>query len=100
METVYIGAGDIELRIYDKYAEVLHSGKAFFLDVWGDKVKGDEVKSVWRVEGQLRQPVLKQFGIHCLPDLYARLGGLWKYLTEWASLRLPDDAVRPAQFGH
>jgi hypothetical protein len=36
--------------------------------------------------------VLKEFGIHCLPDLYAKLGGLWKYITEWASLRLPDDA--------
>jgi hypothetical protein len=29
--------------------------------------------------------------VNSLPDLYAQLGGLWTYLTEWASLRLPDN---------
>jgi hypothetical protein len=35
--------------------------------------------------------VLKEFGIQSLEDLYAKLGGLWTYITDWASLRLLDD---------
>ena len=103
LETLYVGDKDspIQLRIYDKWAEIRHSGKVHCLDVWRDKlqgkadgVQGDEVdfKNVWRVEGQFRRAVLKQFAIHSLDDLYAKLGGLWAYLTSWASLRVPDDA--------
>jgi hypothetical protein len=44
------------------------------------------------VEGQFRRDILKEFAIHSLPDLYARRADLWNYLTQWASLRLPDDA--------
>jgi hypothetical protein len=35
--------------------------------------------------------VFKEFSIEALEDLYAKLGGLWTYITDWASLRLLDD---------
>jgi hypothetical protein len=34
--------------------------------------------------------MLKEFGIESLEDLYAKLGGLWTDITNWASLRLLD----------
>ena len=92
--TLYVGDGSspIQLRLYDKWKEIAHSGKVFFLDVWGDKLQTGELPCVWRVEGQFRRAVLKEFGIDSLADLFAQLPGLWNYLTQWASLRLPDDA--------
>jgi hypothetical protein len=94
LETLYVGDGSspLQLRIYDKWKEILHSGKVFFTDVWGEKVQGQDWPKVWRVEGQLRRTLLKEFAIHTLPDLYARLADLWSYLTGWASLRVPGDA--------
>ena len=93
LQTLYIGEGDLQVRIYDKWAETIASGKAFFLDVWKDKVPdlGENMQHVWRVEGQMRRPVLKEFGIYSVEDFLSRLPGLWNYLPEWASLRLLDD---------
>ncbi len=91
LETLYVGArgGSVQLRIYDKAAEVLQEGKKlWFWELWGIQPGAE----VWRVEFQLRRPVLKQYGISTLSDLYAKAGGMWKNLTEgWFSLRLEDN---------
>ena len=92
LETFYHGAksSPIQLRIYDKALEVARGGtKWWFYKLWGVSLDA----AVWRVEFQLRRPILKQFGIHSLDDLSSRAGSLWRYLTaEWCSLRLPDDS--------
>jgi hypothetical protein len=91
LETFYAGklGGDLLLRIYDKSAEVIQNGKKdWFWDLWGIGPQAD----VWRVEFQLRRPVLKQYGVQTLSDLYRKIGGIWKNLTErWFSVRLLDN---------
>lgn len=91
LETFYCGdkGGAIQLRMYDKSAEVSQSGKKdWFWDLWKIRPPAD----VWRVEFQLRRPALKQYGVNSLESLYEKIGGIWKDLTErWFSLRLPDN---------
>ncbi|MEZ6058427.1 MAG: hypothetical protein R3C01_17130 [Planctomycetaceae bacterium] len=90
LETYYFGSkkSPIQLRIYDKGKEILSSCKEWFLDVW-ERETGEDV---WRVEYQLRRPVLKEFQINAVDDLPAKLCGMWEHLTtDWFSLRLPDN---------
>ncbi len=91
LETFYAGdkGGTVQLRIYDKSAEVARDGKKpWFWKLWGI----DPCPDVWRVEFQLRRPALKQYGVNSLPELDAKIGGIWKDLTErWFSLRLPGE---------
>lgn len=91
LETIYIGSpsSPVRLRIYDKSKEVQKRGtKLWFIPLWGL----EENKDVWRVEFQLRRTVLRQFRINDLHDLWGKIGGVWKYLTdEWFSLRFPDN---------
>ena len=72
--------------------------KRWFFDVWGLP----ECDDVWRVEFELRRPLLKQFGIHTLDDLSVKLPGLWAYLTgDWVSLAIQTMRTRRvARFIH
>jgi hypothetical protein len=90
LATFYCGAAgsDVQLRIYDKSREIIHSEKFWFLPLWGLEVNA----GVWRVEFQLRREFLRNVGINTLEELQARQGDLWRYLTEeWFSLRLQDN---------
>jgi hypothetical protein len=91
LETCYFGSASapIRLRIYDKGKEVLKKGeKLWFADLWGT----DDLSDIWRVEFQLRREALKQLGVDHIGDIWRKLGGIWRYLTEdWFSLRLPDN---------
>jgi len=89
--------GDLSSRLYEKTVEIVHkSRKAFFFELWQPQgwQAGDKV---WRQEFQLRREVLKQLGIHAVPDLLRLQGELWRYLTEdWLRLAIPNpnDATR------
>lgn len=77
MQTFTLGKGDIVLRVYDKVAEVNQkSAKVWFFDLWGQSEK------VWRIEWQVRKPVLRSFGIRTMTDLYTHQGTLLRYLAE------------------
>ena len=92
LETFYVGAksSPIQMRIYDKAKEILTSSyKTWFGSLWGLETIAD----VWRVEFQLRRPVLRELQINTLEEFLEKRASIWKYLTEeWASLRLPDDS--------
>jgi len=91
LQTLYVGAksAPVQLRIYDKSAEIESRGeKTWLCEVYGT----DEREDVWRVEFQLRRDFLRSMGVNGLSDLAREAGGLWRYLTDkWCSLRLPDD---------
>ncbi|MBT0664612.1 plasmid replication initiation factor [Geobacter pelophilus] len=90
LETYYCGSPScpIRLRIYDKSKEIAKNNKQWFRNLW----EVDQDAIVWRVEFQLRRPVLKQFRIMTLDDLWQKIGSVWEYLAgEWFSLRLPDN---------
>ncbi|HEY3489512.1 MAG TPA: hypothetical protein VGK27_05240 [Candidatus Deferrimicrobiaceae bacterium] len=77
VQTFTLGRGDIVLRIYDKVAEIAEqSDKVWFFELW----KQDQ--DVWRIEWQVRKPILKQFGIAAFDSLRQSHGDLLRYLAE------------------
>lgn len=81
------GGNPVQMRIYDKAAEIRNSHKKWLRDIWGCAAQAN----VWRVEFQLRRPLLKAFLINTLGRLRHHLAGLWETLTaDWASLRPPE----------
>lgn len=77
--------GGLSARIYNKPLEMAKKGSTWLLEEWGDQyVPGEQV---WRVEFEFGRTVLRNRGIDTLDDLFANIGGLWAYGTEWLSFR-------------
>ena len=87
VQTFTLGKDDIVLRVYDKIAEIRQqSDKVWFFALWG--VESD----VWRIEWQIRKPILKVFGIATFDELQEKQGGLLYYLAnDHDTLRQPND---------
>ena len=87
VQTFTLGKGDIVLRVYDKVAEIKQqSAKVWFHRLWGQ----DE--HVWRIEWQVRKPLLKAFWIRTFADLQEHQGRLLQYLAEYHdTLRIPTE---------
>lgn len=78
IQTFTLGKGDVVLRVYDKIAEIRQeSAKVWFYELWGQE------EHVWRIEWQVRKPVLKRFWIGTFADLQEHQGMLLRYLTEF-----------------
>lgn len=90
-ETGYsFGRGDIMCRVYDKRAEIEHSLKVWFEDMWRERGWDGETP-VTRVEFQMRRNFLRSMQVETVQDLDAQLGDIWKYLTrEWLQLKDED----------
>jgi hypothetical protein len=54
-------------RLYDKSAEIAHSGKDWMRTIWGDRL--DPLRPVWRLEFQLRREVLAQCSLQDPDDV-------------------------------
>ena len=87
VQTFTFGKGDVVLRVYDKVAEIREqSGKVWFFELWGRD------SEVWRIEWQVRKPVLKRFGIRTFDDLQAQMRDVLSYLAlEHDTLRVPQE---------
>jgi len=86
-ETGYtFGKGDLKCRVYDKVAEIEHSQKSWFKDMW--RRKGwNGTSPVIRVEFQARRQFLRTMDIETVVDLELQLADLWRYFVTWVSLR-------------
>lgn len=87
VQTFTLGRGDIILRVYDKVAEISEqSDKVWFFDLWGRD------QDVWRIEWQVRKPVLRELGIVTFEDLRLAYGDLLRHLSEQhTTLRIPGN---------
>ncbi|WP_413861414.1 hypothetical protein, partial [Candidatus Aalborgicola defluviihabitans] len=89
--TVGMG-GVIGCRLYDKIKEIVHSGKAWAMNLWipmGWKLGED----VWRLEFEFKRDFLKERGLSSLDTVLGNLNGLWSYATtEWLRLTVPNEA--------
>jgi hypothetical protein len=89
--TVGMG-GVIGARLYDKTKEIVHSGKAWVVDLWlpaGWQVGED----VWRLEFEFKRDFLKERQLSSLDSVLEHLDGLWSYATtEWLRLTVPHEA--------
>jgi len=81
------GRDAIVARLYDKGAEIVHSGKDWMRTVWGDRL--DLLRPVWRMEFQLRREVLAQCSLQDPEYVLQKRQDLWTYATQWLSLRSP-----------
>lgn len=88
--------GVIGCGLYDKVREIVHSGKAWALNLWipAGWQAGQEV---WRLEFEFKREFLKERGLSSLDGVLDNLNGLWSYATtEWLRLTVPNvaDATR------
>jgi hypothetical protein len=83
-QTMSFGKGDVMLRVYDKVAEIeQQSDKLWLFQLWGIDA------GAWRIEWQVRKPLLKRFGLRQFDDLFEGFGDLLRYLAnEHDSLRV------------
>jgi len=90
------GRDAIVARLYDKTAEIAHSGKDWMRSVWGDQL--DPGRPVWRLEFQLRREVLAECSLREPDDAVKNRQDLWTYATRWLSLRSRRRGVRRARW--
>jgi hypothetical protein len=77
VQTFTLGKGAVVLRVYDKIAEIKQqSAKVWFHELWGQD------DSVWRIEWQVRKPLLRAVGIRTFAELHERQGVLIRFLAE------------------
>lgn len=88
--------GDLSCRLYNKLGELEKSLKLYLIELWRQAGwNGND--AVWRVEFQLRRPVLQELKASTLPELLDQLRSIWAYLTsDWLRLTAPnpDDDTR------
>jgi hypothetical protein len=83
IQTFTFGKGDVVLRVYDKVAEIKQqSAKVWFYTLWGQE------EHVWRIEWQVRKPLLRSCGIRTFVDLQEHQGSvLWFLAAHHDTLR-------------
>lgn len=84
--------GVIGCRLYDKIAEILHSGKAWAMNLWLPMgwTPGEDV---WRLEFEFKRDFLKERGLGSLDSVLDSLNSLWSYATtQWLRLTVPNEA--------
>lgn len=86
------GRNAMVARLYDKSAEIAHSGKDWMRTVWCDRL--DPLRPVWRMEFKLRREVLAQCSLSDPEAVVENRQDLWAYATRWLSLRSPRPRER------
>lgn len=84
--------GVIGCRLYNKIAEIIHSGKAWAMNLWipAGWSPGEEV---WRLEFEFKRDFLKERCLGSLDIVLDNLNGLWSYATtQWLRLTIPNEA--------
>jgi hypothetical protein len=79
-------------RLYDKSLEIKQSGKDWMREVWGAQL--DPSQPVWRLEFQFRRQVLSECGLNGPDQVIEHRDRLWRYATQWLSLRDPQPMTR------
>ena len=93
--------GAVYARLYDKLRHIADTSESsYLLDVYGEAglLVGE---SVWRLEFELRRPMLVGLSdpVRSASDAVDRQGGLWHYCVhKWLRLAVPDSASRPERW--
>ena len=89
------GGGDLMARCYDKTLELRVRGSEWPKAIWKD---WDHERPVWRVEFQLRRRALVSLGCSTPSAALAARQELWRYATQWLSLRVPTSDSNRARW--
>jgi hypothetical protein len=83
---VFGRTGGVLARVYDKTAQMREAGLTWMRSHWRDYAEGD---AVWRIEFQVRGPLLRRLGSREPDAVLAMVPGLWRYCTgSWLTLRV------------
>jgi hypothetical protein len=75
-------------RMYDKVAELRHSGAWYWTEVWGEAF--DPTLPVWRTEFEFGRKILSEFRVDDPQSVLSAVSDLWRYATQkWLTLRSP-----------
>jgi len=81
----------VSARLYDKNFEIETVSKKYYLRELWERAGWCPIDQVWRLEFQVRRPVLGLFGMTTLGDVLALRDELWQYLTGgWLRLTIPN----------
>lgn len=94
METMYFGGSNNMLRIYDKTKEIHdHPDSGHIQRLWRLNPDYNPIKDVWRIEFQIRRPILKQLfnlngeSYEYTKVLLSNMAGLWDFSINYFSYR-------------
>jgi hypothetical protein len=78
-------------RLYDKTRQIIKSKQDYMRDLWW-MLGWEREQTVWRLEFQIKRPVLVELGIHSYNDIRQQLDSLWQYATSnWLRLVTPGE---------
>jgi len=76
-------------RLYDKTRQIKKSKQDYLRDLWW-MLGWDRERTIWRLEFQIKRPVLVELGISSFDDVRCSLDSLWDYATaNWLRLVCP-----------
>jgi hypothetical protein len=86
-----IGQGSVlSARLYEKSIEAVKSNKTWLYPLW-KQAGADPNLPVWRLEFQVKRPVLLELGIRSFKSLLDNLGGIWQYAAQdWLRFTVPQ----------
>lgn len=90
-QTFQFGKGDIVVRIYDKSAEIAANDHPWWVYVWRVSEDYSQELPVYRVEAQVRGPILRELGLRTVDKCVESLPELFDYALRWCSLRSPSE---------
>jgi len=97
IDTIYLGGGDLLLRLYDKVEEMsIRPHKQWIRHFWKSSI------FVWRIEWQIRNRILKEFALRTIDDLENKLGDVLMYLADEHTILLesPIEENKPKPNRH
>jgi hypothetical protein len=89
IQTFQYGKRDTVLRIYEKSAEIVATGKLWVPEAWRFANGYDPELPVWRIETQLRTNALRSLGIETHAQVLDDPQSLLDHGMRWAQLRVP-----------
>jgi hypothetical protein len=93
---VFGRTGGVLARLYEKTAQMREAGLTWMAARWRGY---DESEAVWRLEFQVRGPLLRRLRSREPRAVLASVPGLWRYCTEeWLTLRTPTEHAVTARW--
>jgi hypothetical protein len=84
--------GNLLARLYYKSFHALKTGQDYLLPLW-QQAGREAQEHVWRLEFQIKRPVLVEMKLNGFGSVLGNLGGLWSYATtEWMRLAIPQES--------
>lgn len=74
------GSKAVFLRLYDKSREVFEQGHDHWYPIWGERF--DPTLAVWRIEFEVGQRRLAEFGASTIDEAFALVPSIWARMTD------------------